>query len=82
MKIEFLVGMISPNRRPFKARGISGNGCELMLPQPPQHLLRCLNTAEIRRWAFREILALLRTELVVCSCKPAAHEEDIAFAEI
>jgi hypothetical protein len=59
MQIKVRISMRTANGRPLKARRITGNSSELLLPQPPHHLLRRLNAIEIWRWAKRQLLALI-----------------------
>jgi hypothetical protein len=72
---------ILPNkRRRLKARRITRNSSELVLPEPPQRGRAVLNTGKIGCWAGGERGFFFAGEGVIGFCEAGADEKDVARA--
>lgn len=76
-----LVGMRPGNRRPLETRTIACHSAELVVPDPPQHLIRSFQPLEIGRWALGQGFLLRGGKRFVGRDEAAADEEDIARLE-
>lgn len=79
-EIKRCIGM--QDRRGLKARRVTSNRGELVLPQPAQRLLAVLDAAEVGGLALREGVFFGCGQGGVGGCEAGTDEEDVARASL